>query len=180
MGLDALARLLCLSPGLRLAWLRKCLDRRSARSVGQPQQSGGIGTLRHIYRLLCPDTSLRLFLSLSLSSPSVLPGVPFSFSFCCFWRPTRHHFYLGNKHFSAPTLFYSSLQTCDRVKSQRIYVYLKVTGTLLSLCTRSPFCSPDQQTLLVGNLVLLVTTSLGPHQGFNGSMLTSRPSTHTF
>ena len=85
--------------------------------LDNPQQSSGIGTLRHIYRLLCPDTSLRLFVSLSLCRrlPSSLGS-----RFCS--RSAVSGDLLGtisiwaNKHFSAANLLYSPPQACDRVK----------------------------------------------------------------
>ena len=57
----------------------------------------------------------------------------------------------------------------------RIYVYLKATSTLISLGSRSLFCSPGQQTLPVGDLVLIVITSLGPHQGLKDLCLLQGP-----
>ena len=130
---------------------------------------------------MCRDTFLRLFVSppLCRPPPSVLLGWFLSHS-----RSAVFGNLLGiisiwtNRRFSAAILFYSSRPRQGLTDPCRLYLKAPGTkpGTLLSyLFALDPlfvFWRPTwhhfylgQQTLLGGDLVLLVTTSLRPRQG---------------
>ena len=160
-------------------WQRKCLDRRSARSVGQPQQSSGIGTPSAIYIGSCART--HLFVS---SSPSlcvvafrppwglVLVLVPL------FLETYSAPFLSGPTSTSLQRTCYTQHHKPVTASRSRIYVYLKAPGTLLSLCSPRFVLRTSKHFSVV--IFSTCRHKLGSAPRVNGSMSTSRPPTHSY
>lgn len=121
---------------------------------------------------MCRDTSLRLFVPPLSVARHLLrffcpPGVLFSFSFRCFWRPTRHPFYLDQQALlcgNLALLITTSLRPRQGLTDPCL-LYLKppAHSYLFALGTPFVFWRPARHHFFLGQQTLVGDDHCSPH-----------------